>query len=347
MKFKQAWLGLIISAGFLYLAFRESDWRSTWQVLQTIHFGWVFFSLIFLFIAFWLRAVRWRLLLLPAGKPSLHSVFGAIMIGFMSLNLLPFRLGEFIRAYVLGRRENMSKSGVFATVIIERVFDGFSVLLLLLASLYFLPIAMSPEISAWIRAFTILGAVIYTAAAVFVILAKVKTEFLIRALELIFSPLPRLQIKVADLLRSFVTGLDVLKNGRILLMVFVHSILIWLAIVMYYWLVMFGFQTVGGTSLGGQVGFVGTSFVLCAIALGIMIPSSPGFVGTFELAAIASLAALGVDQTVAESYAIVAHVTQFVPITLAGIIYLYRQNFSFREIRTEGKTAKAELHSRR
>ena len=93
----------------------------------------------------------------------------------MSLNVLPLRLGEFIRAYVLGRRENMSKSGIFATVVVERIFDGFTVLSLLMLSLLFLPNDINPDTTSWIRAFSYLAVAIYLTAIAFVVLVKLLT----------------------------------------------------------------------------------------------------------------------------------------------------------------------------
>lgn len=343
MNRKQAWLGVLISAAFLYLAFRKTDWSQTIRVLQAVDYFWIVVSLPVLFLAFWFRALRWRYLLMPSGRPGLHSLFGAVMIGFMSLNLLPFRLGEFIRAYVLGRREGMSKTGVFATVVLERVFDGISVLLLLIVSLFLQPIPLSDGVMAWVRAFSYLAVLIFVGAVVFLVLAKMNTRLLILIAERVLTPFPRLKHKAEQLILAFVGGLDALGSARLLGMVLFYSALVWLATTVYYWMVMFGFQSADGVPMGAQVGPVGSMFVLAAVALGIMIPSSPGFVGTFELACITAVAALGVDKSAAQTYAIVVHLAQFLPVTLTGILYLYLQNFSLREIKRGGEAAKGEI----
>jgi len=343
VKKKRVWLGLGLSAFFLYLAFRKTDWNQTWTVIQNVGFFWVLVSMPLLALAFWFRALRWRYLLLPVGRPGLHSLFGAIMIGFMSLNLLPLRLGEFIRAYVLGRREGLSKSGVFATVVIERIYDGFMVLLLLVLALIFLTMPLSPEVMAWVKAFTYLGAIIYLGAVVFLVAAKQKTGLIIRIIHRLLQRFPGWQKRAAGLISSFASGLTALGDWRLFLVVTAYSLLVWLASAAFYWVVMLGFQSAGEANLGWQVGPFGGVFVLVAIALGIMIPSGPGFVGTFELACIMALVGLGVDKSTAESYAIVVHASQFIPISLVGIVYLYVQNFSFREIKAGGETAQEEM----
>ncbi|MFH1137483.1 MAG: lysylphosphatidylglycerol synthase transmembrane domain-containing protein [Pseudomonadota bacterium] len=343
MKKKQAWIGLLISAAFLYLAFRKSDWRQIAAAAGQADYLVVLASLGLYFLSFWLRAVRWRYFLLPAGRPGLNSLFGAIMIGFMSLNVLPFRLGEFIRAYVLGRREGMPAEGVFATIIIERIFDGFTLLLLLITSLLFNPLAFEPQVESWIRAFCYLALAIYLAALVFLILVKLKTGMIIGLTEALFKPLPKLRALAGKTIRSFAIGLAFMNDFRLFAICAFYSILVWLTMAAFYWVSLFAFSLPGGSNLGLLSGPWGALFLLGAIALGVMIPSSPGFVGAFEWACITALAALGADRPSAESYAIAIHAAQFIPITLAGIIYLYVQNFSFREIRSGGGKAKAEL----
>ena len=122
MKNKKAWLGFIISAIFLYLAFRHSDWLEIWGYIRQVDYGVLLAAMPVFLLHLLARAWRWRFLLLPAGRPAYSSLFGSMMIGFMANNLLPLRLGEFIRAYVLGRRENLGFSLVLATLVVERIF---------------------------------------------------------------------------------------------------------------------------------------------------------------------------------------------------------------------------------
>jgi len=337
------WLGLAISAVFLYLAFRKSDWSLIWSRVQETDLLYIVASLPLLAVIFLLRAVRWRHLLLPAGRPAFSSLVSAIMIGFMSLNLLPFRLGEFIRAYVLGRRASMSKTGVFATVMVERVLDGFTTLFLLLLVLFLRPLPESSRVGVWIQAFSYLALFIFVSAMVFLVLARLRTDWIVRVLERILGRFPGLLGPVVRIVRAFAGGLDVLSDFRLFATSIGLSVLIWLTMAAWYWTLMFAFGAVGGSGMGGQVGFLGSVFVLVAIALGVMIPSSPGFVGPYEFACIMALTALGVDTAGAESYALVSHAAQFIPITLIGLVYLYIENFSLREVRSEGVRLKSEF----
>ncbi len=343
MKKKRTWIGLGISAVFLYLAFRKSDFGMILNQVGQVNIWLTLASLPALFLAFWIRALRWRSLLLKSGKLPLNSVFGATMIGFMSLNILPFRIGDFIRAFALSRRESLSTSAVFATIVIERLFDGFTLLALMLLSLFFLPVPLKPGVVTWVRAFSYLGAAIYLLSLTVVLLIIFRRFFIVRLTEKLFSPLPRIRRKAVNLIETFAMGLTTINSVKLFLIILFYSVLVWIFSALYYWVVMFGFKSPGGLNLGVQIGFTGSFFVLGVVALSIMIPAGPGFVGTFELACIMAVGALGASGSMAQSYAILSHALQFVSITLAGIIYLYIQHFSFREIQASGEAAEEKL----
>jgi len=332
VKKKRTLIGIGISALFLFLAFRKSDFGQIVEQVRQIDVLVLLASLPVLFLAFWARALRWRCLLLESGRLKLNSVFGATMIGFMSLNVLPFRVGDFIRAYVLGHREGLSKSSVFATIVVERLFDGFTLLSIVLISLFLLPFPLEPAVIAWVRAFSYLAVAIYVLALIALLLISFRRSFIISLAEKLLSRTPHLRERIVGIIHAFAEGLTTIRSVKAFIIVVFYSILVWVFSAVFYWVIMFGFVTPGGVNLGIQVGFSGSLFVLGVIALGIMIPAGPGFVGTFELACIMAMGAVGATGSVAESYAIVSHALQFFPITLVGIIYLYIQHFSFREI---------------
>jgi len=335
VKFKRTAIALGVSALFLYLAFRRSDFDAVFRQILDVNVGPLLAGVVVLLLTYVARALRWRVLLLPTGRPSLHSLFGAIMIGFMSLNLLPFRLGEFIRAYVLGRKEGLSKSAVFATIVVERIFDGFTVLFIGLVSMVFLPLPYSSRSLAWIKVLATMGAAIYLTALAGIILIHLKRALILRLAGFFLQWTPRLQVRLVGIIGSFAEGLATISSFRALLEVAFFSLLVWGLSAAFFWMVMFSFPA-GGTSLGSQVGYPGALFLLAVLALGVMVPAGPAFVGTFELACVAALAALG-QEGVARSYALVAHALQFFPVTLIGIGYLYFQHLSFKEIQTGGE----------
>jgi hypothetical protein len=134
----KVWLGVAVSAVLLWVATRGVHLDEVLQQLRQVRPAWLVPVLISIFLRFWLTAVRWQLLLRPVKRVGVHRLFAITMIGFMANNVLPARLGEFVRAYALGRSEALPPSLPFATIVIERIFDGFTLLLFLVGGLSFL-----------------------------------------------------------------------------------------------------------------------------------------------------------------------------------------------------------------
>jgi uncharacterized membrane protein YbhN (UPF0104 family) len=131
-------IGCFLSIAFLWLALRKVDFATLWQTLRTINYWWTIPFVILTMFSMYARALRWHYLLLPDYRISPRRLFSPTMIGFAFNGIFPARAGEFARAYVVAKKENMSFSGAFATIIVERIFDAstnifsFAVALLLL-----------------------------------------------------------------------------------------------------------------------------------------------------------------------------------------------------------------------
>src|SRR5215471_4178050 len=134
----KVWLGVAVSAVLLWVAVRGVSLDEVLQQLRQVHTPWLVPLIVSIILRFWLTALRWQLLLKPVKRVGVHRLFAITMIGFMANNVLPARLGEFVRAYALGRSESLSPSLPFATIVIERIFDGFTLLLFLVGGLSFL-----------------------------------------------------------------------------------------------------------------------------------------------------------------------------------------------------------------
>ena len=131
------WLNIALNVGislfFLDFVFAEIDLREVGTALAQADYLMLIPSTIFVILHMYFRTLRWQWLLKPLGEVSFWPAFRGLVIGITGNALLPARAGEFIRAYVLGRRTGLSKSGIFATQVVERIFDGLTVLLVLLA----------------------------------------------------------------------------------------------------------------------------------------------------------------------------------------------------------------------
>jgi len=135
MKDKKLWFGLGISLFFMVITFRKIDFHQLMVAFRSINVYYLGLAVVSTFVSYWFRAVRWRVLLMPLKATRPKNLFSATIIGYMANNLLPARLGEFVRAYALARTESLTTSSVFATLVMDRLCDGFTVLLVLVITL--------------------------------------------------------------------------------------------------------------------------------------------------------------------------------------------------------------------
>jgi len=317
------WLGLLISAIFLFLAFREINYGELWAALTSTQWWWLVPGLAVYFIGVLVRTWRWQYLLKPLKKVSILTLFPIINIGYMGNNVFPLRMGEVLRSVVLKRREDISISGSLATIIVERIFDAVVVVgfvLLNLGQLAGLPGA---------SAFSQLGGLATWAVAVF--LAGLFLFILIAlfpkpAMRLIHGIIQRILpeqwrepvIKIAD---RFLEGLMSLRSPKDALMIFLTSVLIWTLETGLYWCV--------DRALNLGLTFGQLMLLNGVVNLVLLIPAAPGGLGTFDAAGRAVLEAFAVQAEPALGYTLVLRIALWVPITLVGAIYFMREGLKW------------------
>ena len=275
------------------------------------------------------RAIRWHFLMSPLAKVRFMPLFSALMIGFLGNNILPAHLGEVVRAYVLGKSEGVSKSGTFATVVMERVYDGLTVLLFLFVVLIFMDLP-SGEVKGslitvqGLRAAGWLGLGLFAGMLAVFQVFFYKREFALKCCGFCLRPFPSgPREKIIGILDSFTAGLAVASPWD-LLWVIGSSIGVWLLLGLWAWSLMPAF----GLKLGPMAGIL----MEVVIALALLIPSAPAFLGTFHLAAAATLGFMGADGAVAGSYAMVLWLVHFVITTIIGLIMLWRQGLGLKDL---------------
>lgn len=313
---------MAFSGIFLYLAFRRVDVLTVGHTLRQAKYGWLFPATALTFLSFYLRAHRWRYLLESIKWITLSSSFSATMIGFMANNLLPARLGEFVRAYVIGRREAISRSASFATIVVERLFDGFTLVLCLVAPL---PLISAPR---WIKVGGATAFGVYVVALGMLLFLKTRTDVATKGVEVVLRRLPGgLSDTLKGVLSGFTEGLATLSKGPHLGRIVSLSLLVWIAATLAIYCVFEAFAL--------NLPIYAAFLLQGILALGVMIPSSPGYVGTIQLGCVMGLALFGVSKDVALSLSLVFHISQFVPITLIGLFYLWREHWSLAELSQE------------
>jgi uncharacterized protein (TIRG00374 family) len=314
----KVWIGVAVSGVLLGVAVRGVSLEEVLEQLRQVRPLWLLPVLASIFVRFWLTAIRWQLLLRPVKWIGTHRLFAITMIGFMANNVLPARLGEFVRAYALGRTEALPPSLPFATIVIERIFDGFTLLLFLLGGLAFL--RPGP---------TLLWAAGLTCALYVAVLAGLVVLRTGRGANVLTAALDRLPTRLAGtarrLLDSFRAGLDVLGDGRALLATAALSVLIWLVNAAGVEAMFYAF----GLDLPVYASFL----LLGTIAVALVLPSAPGYVGPFQVGTVEGLALVGVPRDTALSLSIVYHLVNYIPITLVGLAYLSVLNLTLSDLR--------------
>lgn len=326
MKLK-FFVGILISLVFLCLALRNVNYPELLISLQEADYLYLVPAIVLVLLTMWLRAVRWHYLLEPIKSVGNHSLFSAVMIGFMANNVLPARIGEFVRAYAIGRKENLSKSLSFATIIVEKIFDGFTLLGFLLVTLIFFPV---PE---WTKKAGLSALVFYLLVIAFLILLRKYRESMLKFSNYVISPFSkRLAHKTNDLLVSFVGGLDILKGKRQVAFILFYSISVWVVYAILTFLVFIAFHF--------KLPLYAPFLFIVILTFGVLIPSSPGFIGTFQFFCVTGLAFWGIKESDALGFSLVYHASQYFPVTFLGLFCLWKDNISFREVREIEKLRK-------
>jgi uncharacterized protein (TIRG00374 family) len=315
----QFWLGAGISALFLFIALRNLHMGEVWQAVRTANYIWIVPGVAVYFFGVWVRTWRWDYLLRPVKRIPLSRLFPVVVIGYMGNNIFPIRAGELIRAYLLRKREDVSISTSLATILVERVFDGLVMLMFVFIGLPFTPMP------GWLQGMVIAASLLFFGAlAVFIVLAmKVEWAEAVYGWVIDRAVPARFRSPVRGFADRFMTGLQSLRSGRAVLMLFVTSVIIWLAETVKYWFVMHAFDF--------TVPFWVLMLMNGIVNLATTIPSSPGYVGTFDAPGIEILSIFGVDRALAASYTLVLHVALWLPITLLGLWYMTRESLTWRE----------------
>ena len=334
MKRWHFWLGLVISAFFLYWAFSKIEWLDFWASIRDANYLWLIPGIAVYFIGVWIRAWRWHYLLSPIKKVPTKTMFPITTIGYMGNNIYPARAGEVLRAVILKRREGISVSASLASIIVERIFDGVVMLAFVFINLPELAKLAGSEsgfvgniqsLALWGTAAFMGALIIFLLAAMFPIVTMKIGLWAINH----FLP-GKIRENSSSILEKFLEGLASLRSPFNILMVFLTSVVIWLLETGKYWFVMQAFPF--------EVNFF-TLMLLNGIAnLATTIPSAPGYIGTWEAVTKAVLVAFNVPEGTALGYAVVLHVALWLPITLLGAYYLAREGIKWSDsLRKETK----------
>jgi uncharacterized protein (TIRG00374 family) len=326
-RWLQTIVAIAISVGLFWLAIARVDLGQLASVLNRVNLWFLLAAVGTYFVDLLVRALRWETLLRHTGVISARRLYPVLAIGYMANNLLPGRVGELSRAYLVGRRERVSGSAVLATVAVERVVDGLSVLGLLLGTLAVLP-ASGLVVAGWLGIVTRVAAITFGIALVGFAVLLIWRGVWLRLAYRAFGKLPdQLGRRLLALLDGFIEGLGALRHPRQIIEVLALSVLVWVVGAGTYILV--------AQSFGVGLPLLTALAMICLVNLATAIPQAPAGLGAFEAVASQSLVLLGVPGTLAFGVTIVLHAVLFAPVVVVGLFCLWRMNLSIIELGTK------------
>lgn len=327
------WTGLVISAVFLYLALNRVDLASLWGTMSSAGPLALSFAVLVVLLQYPARALRWGVLLAPLRATSFRNRFLATLVGFAANCLLPARLGEFIRANYLGASEGVSRSYAFGTIVVERLFDALTLLAVLWAGL--LLTDFPPGYGALEGALSTTGLILLSAYALVVLLLagfKWKAHACIGLLERILFLVPgRFRFRILEIAWNFSTGIVLLRGVRSWARAVLFSLLVW-------FLGMIQILAVA-QALGLEIPISAPVMILAFASLGVMIPSAPGFIGTFHLAVQYGFMVHGFSPEESLSAGILLHASFFLPTVIAGVIAFLSFHIPWKRLAIGGQEA--------
>lgn len=325
-------LGLLITVVCVVLLASELKWEEMRKALAAADYRYVVPAVFLYLAAGYVRAFRWKYLLRPIKKTTTSNLFPIVCIGYMANNILPLRMGEFVRAYVTGKNERISRTSSLATIVIERVFDGLTMLLFLAFVMLFINV---PHTARWnaLRAGANAAAVLFVGVFIGALLSMIYRE---RARRIVLSVLSRFPASarnfIEPLFLKFLDGLEVLRQKKDAFIVAITSIIVWLLELTVFLAIGWAFHIkLGGVGPGTIV----MMLTLAVVNLGIMIPSSSGYIGVFEGLCWLALSLFQVPYNQAISFGLALHAVQFIPITLLGFYYLWKFKLRLRDIESQ------------
>ncbi len=326
MKRWQVWLGLLISATLLFFALRGLDFDEIFNTLQSAEIIWALPGIPVYLFGVWLRAIRWKIFLNPIKTIRSKKLFPFIAIGYMGNNIYPARLGELVRAALLKKEKNIPVSATIATIIIERIFDGVVMIGFILLNLSIVSeLFQNREIEQTIGRVATGGSGLFLFALLVLLTSAFYPHKSSNFFKIVVGKiLPKnIAQKTSDVIDLFFTGIQSLASPLDTMLALILSVVIWLIETVFYWIIMQAFPfSISFRALMMMNGFIN---------LFTIIPSSPGYIGTFDAPGIALLTALGIENQLAASYTLFLHAALWLPITVLGALFFTQKGLSWNE----------------
>jgi glycosyltransferase 2 family protein len=303
-------LGLAISGASLALLIWNIEWEEFTAAMATADYRWLVPSLLSVMLALWLKVPKWRWLLAPVGNVSSRNVLYSMSVGYLVNTVLPGRLGELARTYLVARLARISPVAVLSTVAVDRILDVVALSLILAVAL---PMAILPE---WVgQSGLMVGIGGLALLGLCMVMAHPWGQEAFRKLLARMPGFPGKRA-IEGWAGALMLGLEGLRGAGAVLKVFAVTAAIWAITVSTFYFAMLAFDI--------QAPIWAAALALAMTNLGMVVPSSPGYIGVFHALVVLALGAFGVGIEVALGFAVVVHLIGILPVGLLGVYALWR-----------------------
>lgn len=313
-------IAILVVIGSVYLTIQGVDLVKLWKYLVEANYIWAVIPVPIMLLSHWVRAMRWKTMLVPViGPKSTWNLFSAVMVGYAFNNVLP-RGGEFLRPYVYSRREKVSFSMLFATIMLERVLDLLTLITLFCGVFFF----FREQLKQALPNLQIEKLLIPTGIVIVALILCLYPPFMKAVLRIFIKPLSgKFYEKLTGIFDRFMLGFTILKRPGQYVRLAAESLLIWLfyTLPMYLTFFSFHFQSVS------NLGFDDAVLLIVISGIGFTVAPTPGAIGVYHFLIQTALVRLyGVSPEEALAYATVTHGMNFIVQMLFGGIFVLREN---------------------
>lgn len=311
-------LSLAVGGAFLVLAFRNVDHEQLRDAFAHLDARWLVPAVCLSLLLQVFRAWRWQLELRPLARVPFATLWVVVSVAYMTINLLPIRMGEVVRPWLLSRRSTVSFSNVVGNLIVEKTVDSAVIVFYILLGLL-----TTENLPAWVRRGAVVPAVAFVALALVIVLIWRKGEAVVERRAARWLP-ERFRARVVGVARALVDGMRVLGHPALVVAVFAVSILLWSIPILSSWVMIRAFHL--------AVPFNAALIVFIFIGFGTALPQAPGMIGTFQYACILALGLFGVPQPQALAYGLVLNALQLSTLVAQGLVALPLAGVSVRDL---------------
>ena len=314
-------LGLLVGSLFIWLAFRDTNVEGIKSSFEAANYIYLIPVVFLATIVPLLRSYRLGVILEPLEKIDQWSLFSITAVGFMAITLLPVRMGEFVRPYLISQKSTIKMGSSLATIVVERIFDMLTLMMVLLL------VIMMVKLPAWIIRSACSILLLIIPLLLILIFLEVKREVSVKSIDRVIGRLPKtLSSRLMRWLHSFLDGLQILPDLKKTFYLVFLSVLIWSLAGLSIYILFSSFESML------ELPLVSAYAVLVITALGVTLPAAPGFVGNYHFSCVLALTLFGVPKTDALTFAILLHSILIMVTIVLGLIFLPFFKVSFPTI---------------